>query len=73
MMIKNIFGKIGTSSSRSLFSRNTYALNNQVPKYDPEKDYYKILEVSKEATDSDVKKAYYRLAKEYHPDSNPGK
>lgn len=35
-------------------------------------DYYKILEVPREATDTDIKKAYRRLSKKYHPDSNPG-
>ena len=32
------------------------------------KDYYKILEVSKNATLDDIRKAYKRLAKKYHPD-----
>lgn len=42
-------------------------------KFDPKKDYFSILEVGKQATDADIKKAYYRLAKAYHPDSMPGK
>lgn len=34
-------------------------------------DYYKILELDKNATESDIKKAYRKLARKYHPDLNP--
>jgi molecular chaperone DnaJ len=37
-----------------------------------EKDYYKVLGVPDTATDKEIGKAYRKLAKQYHPDSNPG-
>src|SRR5450759_4077144 len=36
------------------------------------KDYYKTLGVARTATPSDIKKTYRRLARELHPDRNPG-
>jgi molecular chaperone DnaJ len=37
-----------------------------------EKDYYKVLGVADTATDKEIGKAYRKLAKQYHPDANPG-
>ena len=36
------------------------------------RDYYKVLDVPKTATEAEIKKAYRRLAMKFHPDRNPG-
>ena len=37
-----------------------------------QRDYYEVLEVSRTATDREIKASYRRLALQYHPDKNPG-
>jgi curved DNA-binding protein len=37
------------------------------------KDYYRILDVPRNASDAEIKKTYRKLAMQYHPDRNPGK
>ena len=37
-----------------------------------EKDYYKVLGVAEAATPKEITRAYRKLARELHPDANPG-
>ena len=38
---------------------------------DKGRDFYKILEIKKNATPAEIKKAYRKLSMQYHPDKNP--
>jgi len=36
------------------------------------KDYYSVVNVSREATNAEIRKLYLHFAREWHPDKNPG-
>ena len=36
------------------------------------RDYYEVMGIPKNASDDEIKKAFRKLAKQYHPDLNPG-
>ncbi|EPQ60979.1 hypothetical protein GLOTRDRAFT_109242 [Gloeophyllum trabeum ATCC 11539] len=60
----------GPSSNRLGKKRNFHA---SAPNLASQKDPYAVLGVKKDATQAEIKKVYFSLARKYHPDTNPDK
>ena len=53
------------------FNGDNKNLDNYTNRYNELEEYYNLLEIDLNATDKEVKKAYYRKAREVHPDKHP--
>ena len=78
-MLRLIAQYLGISQSdylsiheRHVGSRGSYSSNQTFRQSSNQKDPYKVLGISKDATDDEVKKAYRKMAMKYHPDRVAG-
>lgn len=73
MIAKALSGGIGTKLRSFMLHRYQNLWQQHYRGYATKRDAYEVLGVGKQATASEIKKAYFDLAKKYHPDTNKEK
>lgn len=48
-----------------------FRYSQNIPKFDPSKNYYQLLDLSYDSSKAAIRNSYLNLAKRYHPDINP--
>lgn len=61
---------IGEPQTMKRFSTGNQRGSSFIPDFDPKVNYYGVLGITDKATDAEIKRAFYALAKKYHPDSS---